>query len=104
MVPMTGTNTDLSDVTTRASSPINTRSPRERSCRFNSSHRASGVTTANGAGARPGGVLEGAGWGKPKGMHWRTYERLCDEYDGFEDVVTRDCIARFGLALAKVSM
>jgi hypothetical protein len=52
----------------------------------------------------PSGVLEGAGWGKPRGMHWRTYERLCDEYDGFEDVVTRDCIARFGLALAKVSM
>jgi hypothetical protein len=52
----------------------------------------------------PGGVLEGAGWGKPKGMHWRTYERLCDEHDGFEGVVIRDCIARFGLALAKVSM
>jgi hypothetical protein len=52
----------------------------------------------------PGGVLEGAGWGKPRGMHWRTYERLCDEYDDFEDVVTRDCIACFGLALAKVSM
>jgi hypothetical protein len=52
----------------------------------------------------PRGVLEGSGWGKPKSMHWRTYERLCDEYDGFEDVVTRDCIARFGLALAKVSM
>jgi hypothetical protein len=52
----------------------------------------------------PSGVLERAGWGKPRGMHWRTYERLCDEYDGFEDVVTRDCIACFGLALAKVSM
>jgi hypothetical protein len=52
----------------------------------------------------PGGVLEGSGWGKPKGMHWRTYERLCDEHDGFEGVVIRDCIARFGLALAKVSM
>jgi hypothetical protein len=52
----------------------------------------------------PGGVLEGSGWGKPKGMHWRTYERLCDEHDGFEGVVIRDCIARFGLALANVSM
>jgi hypothetical protein len=52
----------------------------------------------------PGGVLEGAGWGKPKGMHWRTYERLCDEHDGFEGVVIRDFTARFGLALAKVSM
>jgi hypothetical protein len=34
-------------------------------------------------------------------MHWRTYERLCDEYDGFEDLVTRDFIARFGLSLAQ---
>jgi len=39
----------------------------------------------------------GSGWGKPKGMHWRTYERLCDEHGGLEDVVIRDCIARFGL-------
>jgi hypothetical protein len=30
-------------------------------------------------------------------MHWRTYERLCDEHGGLEDVVIRDCIARFGL-------
>jgi hypothetical protein len=29
----------------------------------------------------PGGVLEGGGWGKPKGMHWRTYEKLCQEHD-----------------------
>lgn len=35
----------------------------------------------------PGGVLEGGGWGKPKGMHWRTYERLCDDHDTFEEVV-----------------
>jgi hypothetical protein len=47
----------------------------------------------------PGGVLEGAGWDKPKGMHWRTYERLCDEHGGFEGVVIRDCIARFGLMM-----
>jgi hypothetical protein len=43
--------------------------------------------------------LEGADWGKPKGMHWRTYERLCDEYDGFEGVVIRDFTARFGLMM-----
>jgi hypothetical protein len=103
MVPVAGTNTDLSDVTTRASSPINTRSPRERSCRFNSSHRASGVTTANGAGARPGGVLEGAGWGKPKGMHWRTYERLCDEHDALNDIMSCNFMARFGLTLENAS-
>jgi hypothetical protein len=47
--------------------------------------------------------LEGAGWDKPKGMHWRTYERLCDEHDGFEGVVTRDCIARFGLMMESES-
>ncbi len=29
----------------------------------------------------PGGILEGGDWGKPKGMHWRTYERLCREHD-----------------------
>jgi hypothetical protein len=33
----------------------------------------------------PGSVLEGAGWGKPKGMHWRTYERLCREHDALSD-------------------
>jgi len=47
----------------------------------------------------PGGVLEGADWGKPKGMHWRTYERLCDEHDGLEGVVIRDFTARFGLMM-----
>jgi hypothetical protein len=45
----------------------------------------------------PGGILEGGDWGKPKGMHWRTYERLCDEHDGLEGVVIRDFTARFGL-------
>jgi hypothetical protein len=50
----------------------------------------------------PGGVLEGADWGKPKGMHWRTYERLCDEYDGLEGVVSCNFMARFGLSLAQV--
>ena len=45
--------------------------------------------------------MEGSGWGKPKGMHWRTYERLSDEHDTFEDAVNRDCIARFGPMLKK---
>ena len=49
----------------------------------------------------PGGVLEGSGWGKPKGMHWRTYERLSDEHDTFADVMNRAVIARFGLAWEK---
>jgi len=29
----------------------------------------------------PGSILEGGDWGKPKGMHWRTYQRLCVEHD-----------------------
>lgn len=33
----------------------------------------------------PGGILEGGDWGKPKGMHRRTYERLCKEHDAFSD-------------------
>ena len=33
----------------------------------------------------PGGSLEGGDWGKPKGMHWRTYERLCREHDALSD-------------------
>lgn len=34
-------------------------------------------------------------------MHWRTYERLCDDHDTFEDVVNRSFIARFGPMLKK---
>jgi len=49
----------------------------------------------------PGGVLEGSGWRKPKGMHRRTYERLCDEHNTFEDVVNRAIITRFGPMLKK---
>ena len=49
----------------------------------------------------PGGALKGSGWGKPKGMHWCTYERLSDEHDTFADVMNRAVIARFGLAWEK---
>jgi hypothetical protein len=31
------------------------------------------------------GILSGGGCGKPKGMHWRTYERFCDEHDAFSN-------------------
>jgi hypothetical protein len=48
-----------------------------------------------------GGVLEGSGWGKPKGMHWRIYERLCDEHDTFEHAVNLSFIDRFGPMLKK---
>jgi len=44
----------------------------------------------------PGGILEGSGWGKPKGMHWRTYERLCAEHDDFSDMALAGFIQRFG--------
>ena len=33
----------------------------------------------------PAGVLNGSDFGKPKGMHWHTYERLCREHDVFSD-------------------
>ena len=29
----------------------------------------------------PGGILDSGEWGKPKGMHWRTYHRLLGEYE-----------------------
>jgi hypothetical protein len=47
--------------------------------------------------------LEGAGWGKPKSMHWRTYERLCNEYDALDDIMSCNFIARFGLTLESAS-
>ena len=49
----------------------------------------------------PGGILEGSGWGKPKGMHWRTYERLSDEHDTFTNTVNLAFIARFGASWEK---
>jgi hypothetical protein len=42
----------------------------------------------------PRGLWEGSNWGRPKGMHWRTYERLRAEHDALEEVVNRDFIAR----------
>lgn len=35
----------------------------------------------------PGCVLEGGDCGKPKGMYWRIYERLCREHDALSDRV-----------------
>lgn len=32
----------------------------------------------------PGGLLDGGDWGRPKGMHRKTYARLCAEYDRLE--------------------
>ena len=49
----------------------------------------------------PGGILEGSGWGKPKGMHWRTYERMSDEHDTFTHTVNLAFITRFSPILKK---
>lgn len=46
----------------------------------------------------PGGILEGS---KPKGMHWRTYHRLCNEHDAFIDTAMAGFIDRFGLQTAQ---
>jgi hypothetical protein len=35
----------------------------------------------------PRGILHGGDLGKPKGMHWRTYKRLCREHDTLSDRV-----------------
>ena len=44
----------------------------------------------------PGGILEGSGWGKPKGMHWRTYRRHCRKHDELSSRSVQDFIARYG--------
>lgn len=49
------------------------------------------------------GVLEGLGQGKPKKMHRRIYQCLCDEHDVFEYIVTCGFNTHFGLALAHES-
>ena len=48
-----------------------------------------------------GAFWKGQAGAKPKGMHWRTYERLCDEHDTFEHAVNLSFIARFGPMLKK---
>jgi len=47
----------------------------------------------------PGGILEGGGWGRPKGMHKRTYERLCREYDAQENALNIYFYDKFGQIL-----
>jgi len=32
------------------------------------------------------GILNGRGWKKPKGMHWKTYEKLCKEHDYYVQI------------------
>lgn len=42
------------------------------------------------------GILNGPGW-KPKGMHWRTYERLRAEHDAFVSASLTGMAKRLGL-------
>lgn len=42
------------------------------------------------------GILNGPGW-KPKGMHWRTFERLKAEHDAFVQVSLVGMAEQFGL-------
>ena len=42
------------------------------------------------------GILNGNGW-KPKGMHWRTFERLQREHDGYVNAALAGMAARLGL-------
>lgn len=42
------------------------------------------------------GILNGDG-GKPKGMHWRTFERLKAEHDSFVNISLAGMAQRFGL-------
>lgn len=42
------------------------------------------------------GILNGTGF-KPKGMHWKTYSRLCDKHNTYRDVSIRSFVARVNL-------
>ncbi len=39
------------------------------------------------------GILNGNGW-KPKGMHWRTFERLTAEHDAFVQISLAGMVQR----------
>jgi hypothetical protein len=54
---------------------------------------------------RAGGIRDKLGWQpgvangygpKPKGLHWRTFERLCAEHDDFERMSWAAFMARYG--------
>lgn len=48
------------------------------------------------------GILNGSG-GKPKGMHWRTFERLKAEHDAFVQVSLAGMAEQFGLLDRKLN-
>ncbi len=43
------------------------------------------------------GILNGVGGGKPKGMHWRTFERLQAEHDTFVDAALAGMLEQLGI-------
>lgn len=43
------------------------------------------------------GILNPKGWKKPRGMHWRTFERLNAEHDTFVQISLAGMAARFNL-------
>ena len=43
------------------------------------------------------GILNGKGWTKPKGMHWRTFERLNAEYDALVAESLAGITEKFGM-------
>ncbi len=42
----------------------------------------------------PGGLMDGTAWGKPKGMHWTTFERLYQEHAELEAVLNASLISQ----------
>ncbi len=48
------------------------------------------------------GILNGSGGGKPKGMHWRTYGRLCEEHDNHSDHALVGIIGYLNHAAARI--
>ena len=45
------------------------------------------------------GILNPKGWKKPKGMHWRTFERLNAEHDAHVQITLAGLVQRFHLKL-----
>lgn len=40
--------------------------------------------------------VEDGPWEKPKGMHWKTFERLCEEDEWLEEVVDWYLVGKLG--------
>jgi hypothetical protein len=47
------------------------------------------------------GILNGSGW-KPKGMHWKTFERLKAEHDALVEIALAGMARRLGLLQARL--